>query len=220
MCDHVHLLLLPFFYQKPPSNWSTTEIPRIIVVIHPVPFSPIYYYAVACWWWDGLWAICWSKNTPHYYCILNVVYSRGQVLTILSWFWRERSTIFPATSSSSSYAVDVCKTIHGRHCVSFTRPQWRPHHSLFILFLENTYVHVHVRTAAAADQWQKLSLIPIYKSWKSRRGWLGFSFAYMMTAEGASYVACGPLRPQQRHKWACIVVSEKCVMRARWYREV
>jgi hypothetical protein len=161
-----------------------------------------------------------EKYTALLLYILNVVYSRGQVLTILSWFWRERSTIFPATSSSSSYAVDVCKTIHGRHCVSFTRPQWRPHHSLFILFLENTYVHVHVRTAAAADQWQKLSLIPIYKSWKSRRGWLGFSFAYMMTAEGASYVACGPLRPQQRHKWACIVVSEKCVMRARWYREV
>lgn len=65
------------------------------------------------------------------------------------------------------------------------------------------------------------SHLQVVKIKEGLAGWLaGFSFAYMMTAEGASYLACGPLRPQQRHKWACIVVSEKCVMRARWYREV
>lgn len=126
----MYIFLLPFLYRNPPHSRRDSS-------------SPVFsHLLLRCWWWDGLYGpFCWSKNTPHYYYIFWMLFTRGQVLTILSWFWRERSTIFPTTSSS--YAVDECKTIHGRHCVSFTIDRnGDHHHSLFILFLENTYVHV------------------------------------------------------------------------------
>ncbi len=139
--------------RKPPSNWSTIpKSPRILVVIHPLPFPPpIDYYAVA--------EMERSHSVKKYTALLLYeCYLLGQVLTMLSCHFdvsvQSKFNNFPTTSSLRSRYTYTCKTIDGIVHIIYTRPQWRPFS--FLLFLEKT----RARTQQQTDG--KDSHIPIY----------------------------------------------------------